>query len=619
MERLGFLEWHDPYEWTETNDAARAHAIRGENRLFKHTVSVSGSDTEQKRVRAAFVASYEKTEKKQTMQIPQENPQIIVQSYTDSNRLYYWKYVGDHEWKYADDLDFWSVQGAPYVAFTHDSSRGKLDYTLYVKTPKSHWIHKRVGGSDVAIMNHRVYFIEGDSPLRYTRLVSLSLYTGENRRIVYEEVDPSVELTLIKGCGRTLFLLGADAGYEQLRWIMPNGVIKRLEPTGVSFFPVGYSKREGPIYFVRLQNFTKPWKLVGASWKLNREIENSGIEICLAPLGILITKFQGVRTVWSISSERAPKQLDRGFFTVIPWSIWPFWRGERNTQIWVHSPISPPYALNSKTAIKPYADFKTGESISSDGMPVRWLLMQSGSKESKGLMLDSYGAYGLPTNFNTARWRPWIDAGWAVALLFVRGGGDSNEAWAELGRLGGKLYAVCDVEACCKDLQKRTGCGPGRTCIFGRSAGGLIIGNMISKHPRGELFKCVYAESPYVDLLKTAANPKLPLTEYEYRDFGNPTASPADFEQTLRISPIHTLPSNGAPGVHVLCRAGKDDIQVYPYESLKWILSLRGKRKDTTKILYVNTQAHQAYGGELFTELAEDFLIINHWMFDSPP
>ena len=614
MERLGFLEWKDPYEWTEIDPVARTHAIQEENRLFKHTVTASGGNL--KEMRAAFMAAYNKTEQNHRMKIPLDGapPQIIVESRIDLEGLYYWKYVGEREWKYADDLDVDFFHGTPYIVFTYDSSRGKLDYDLHVKTPNSQWTHKRVGGMDVAIMNHRVYFIEADAPLHYNRLVSLSLYTGEKRRIIYEEANPGMELSLVKAENRALYLLGENAGHQQLRWITPRGAAKRLEPGGISFFPVGCSGTN-PIYFVRLHNFANPWKLVGASWKLNAEIENSGIEFCWFAIGILITKFQGIRTVWSMSSDRAPKRLDRGFFSVLSYSMWPLWRGERNTQIWVYSPIAPPYVLNEKGGMNPYADFKTGEAISSDGMPVQWLLVHgTRQKKTRGLMLSVYGAYGLISDLNTTRWRPWLDAGWAVAIVFVRGGGDSNEAWAELGRLGGKLQAVSDMEACCKDLQKRTGCGPDRTCIFGRSAGGLIIGNLISKHPRGELFKCVYAEAPYVDLLKTASNPKLPLTEYEYREFGNPRASPADFEQTLRMSPIHTLPSSGAPGVHVLCRSGERDIQVYPYESLKWILTLRGKRKDTTKILHVNSQAHHTYGGELYTEYAEDFLIINHWL-----
>ena len=42
------------------------------------------------------------------------------------------------------------------------------------------------------------------------------------------------------------------------------------------------------------------------------------------------------------------------------------------------------------------------------------------------------------------------------------------------------------------------------------------------------------------------------------------------------MSPINTLPSDGAPGMFVLTRVGLLDRQVYAYESFKWIQKLRG-------------------------------------------
>jgi len=80
------------------------------------------------------------------------------------------------------------------------------------------------------------------------------------------------------------------------------------------------------------------------------------------------------------------------------------------------------------------------------------------------------------------------------------------------------------------------------------------------------------------------------------------------------MSPIHTLPVVGAPGVHVLCRSGANDIQVYPYEALKWILTLRGNRKDISKILHVSSNYHHTYGLQMYLEYAEDFIIINEWL-----
>ncbi len=594
----------------ETDRAALAHTIRGENRLFKHVAAIAEAKSLAK-TRKAFVNAFHVAKCRLWL-----NPDILVEAQLDVEGVYYWKHKRDAKWKYADDLDY----ANNYLAYTQDVIRGQLDYTLHVKTPTSHWTHKKTGSPDTAIVGQRVYFIEGNQPLKYTRLVSLSLATGGQRRVIYEEENPSITLTLVKAENRGLFLWGEDAGYQRL-WLVAAAGLKRLEPGGVSFRAVGVTATGSPIYFVRVGDFTKPWKLVGADWKLNRAIETAGIEFCSYSLKVLITKFQGIRTIWYMSASALPKQLDSGFFTVLPYTSWPFWRGESGGPIWIRSPTTPVYKiLVAKGEIyldKPpsYTDGTTGESTAADGMRVRWLLLQNElDKKPKGLMVTAYGAYGLDTNLNMTRWRPWLDAGWAVAHVFVRGGGDSNEAWAELGRLGGKLGALDDFTAALKDLQKKTGLGANRTCIYGRSAGGLIVGNMVAKYPRGDLFRCVYAEAPYVDLLKTASNPKLPLTAYEYREFGQPRAGPAEFEQTLRMSPIQTLPAGGAPGVHVLCRSGSGDLQVYPYEPLKWILTLRGGRKDTSKIVYVNSQAHHTYGGEMYLEYAEDLLIIEHWL-----
>jgi oligopeptidase B len=256
-------------------------------------------------------------------------------------------------------------------------------------------------------------------------------------------------------------------------------------------------------------------------------------------------------------------------------------------------------------------DLDSGISISSDGLPVRWFILKP-SKKPIGLVCVAYAAYGLPTSLNTTRWRSWVEAGWAISYLLVRGGGDGNEVWADLGRLKGKKRAIDDVEVCIKDLQRFTACKAENTALFGRSAGGLIVGNIAARWPSGDLVGIIYAEVPYVDLLKTAANPKLPLTEYEYKEFGNPRAGLVDFEAALEISPIHQLGPKGAPGIKVLCRSGLDDTQVFPYESLKWIEALRGGKSDATKILYIDNDGH--HSNSVYKENAEDFTIINGWI-----
>ena len=623
MQDLGFLTWKDPYDWMETNHVARNKALHVENRKFKAHVHRIASLDRLRKVRAEFSKAYRSPSYNP---IPRLDPVLVdrtlqIEGHLELEGLYYWKFKHNTRWTVADYIDVIANAKGTYVAYTHDSSRSRLNYSLHVKTPEGQWTHKNSGGMEVAIQGDRVFFLEATKPIMYNRLVSLSLSDGKDRQVLYEETNPNISISIVRAENRAMFLMGDDAGYQCLWWIRPSGKLRRLDPGGVSFWPVGRNESGDPVYFVRKGDFTKPWKLVGASWRLNQEIEESGIDFCTKVHAILITRFRGLRTVWRLSSTDSPKRLECGLFTVLPYSAWPFWRGETNAPLWLSSPITPVYRiLISKTDLYvdspliPYAKGVMGQSTSSDGLIVDWALVE-GAKKTKALMLIAYGAYGIPTSLETTRWVPWLEDGWAIGLIFVRGGGDSNETWAQLGKLEGKLQGVADFEASCKDIQKRTGCGPKRTCIFGRSAGGLVVGNLVSRHPKGGLFSYVYAEAPYVDLLKTAANLAIPLTEYEYKEFANPRSGPTEFERALHMSPIHMLPEEGVPDIHVLCRGGANDVQVGAYEALKWIYTLRGKReKDPRKLLYVNQYGHHTYGADLFSEYAEDFVIMNDWI-----
>jgi len=625
-----FIAWTDPYAWTERLTMRTKRAIQKENALFKTIVSESGSKEKLGKKESEFQDVIDEYKNMEIFRAPSTgDPKILMKLDEIQEGVIHWKYAKNGAWKYTTGMDI-SDDGLYTVAYTVESPE-PYDYKLHVKTPTSKWSHSHGGGPFVAIKGPKVYYLEEDKHLQYIRLISLSLSTGKERKIIYEETNPSMELTMLKLESRALFLMKEDAGVQQVA-IIEGNECRWLNKKAICFFPVGYQSLvlEEPIYFARIGSFDAGWTLFGIKWILNDEIKMAGLEFCSSNLAILVTKTYGVRTIWRMSVSVKPKKLYSDIFYTLPYTRLPFWRGEVDAlhPLWVRDPCygeykivcTPTYVYVQRPKI-PYAKKVVGESISSDGIPVRWMMLDNKAEtktKPKGLMLVVYGAYGLPTSLNTIRWIPWIRAGWAVAILFVRGGGDGNEMWADIGRLSGKQQAVLDTEACCKDLQRLTGCGPDNTCMYGRSAGGIIIGNLVSQNPSGKLFEMVYAEVPYVDILKTASNANLPLTAYEYHEFGNPTKGPVEFEQTMAISPIHNLGPEGAPGVKVLCRSGSTDIQVYYYESLKWIYALRGGRPDDEKkILHISKQGHHTTGKELSTSLAEDLLIIEKWLSKS--
>jgi len=614
---LGFLEWSDPLSWTEKYSSKTKKAISEENRNFNRLLPTKGDLAPlQKAIEAYEIGTLDKFE----LCIPEEAPVISIH-WTKSAKSYTWKWIGTATSYEADAIDICEYKGLMYVAYTIDSPTGNEDSNLLVRTRKSVWKYPRSGASSVAILNGRVYFIESESPLKSYKVISMSLEKGTDKRIEYVEKCHETILTL-KVVDGGVFLLGTKGGLGSAWCFRPAGGVKRIDPEGVSFFPVGFSLDLEPVYFVRMGGLDTPWTLKNCSWKLSEEIRQDGIEFCSWKHGCLVSKNFGVRTLWQLSRNYPPKEIFKGIFSIVEE---PCVHQEDSLSLWLISPgITPQHITitNGKVKIMErgsvYAITTVGKSLSvGDTLPVRWISLRSreGKGRPKGLMLIAYGSYGLPTSLDTSRWRLWLQKGWAVAILFVRGGGDGNDVWADLGRLGGKIQSVDDVEGCIRDLQRITGCGPNKTCLYGRSAGGTLVGNLIARHPDGELIGCAYTEVPYVDVLKTASNAALPLTEYEFHEFGNPRKGPADFEQVLRISPIHSLGPKGAPGVAVLCRTGAKDMQVFAYESLKWIVSLRGDgSRQRPKLLYTDSEGHISSDSKRYKEQAEDFAIVSSWI-----
>lgn len=519
---------------------------------------------------------------------------------------YTWRFCGAVTWKDAGDLD---ILEDGTVVYTVEQGKGKQSYTLMARRRgKPVWKADVDLAAEFAIVGNTVYALEVDTPLRYNRLITLDVKTGKGRHVLFENRDDRWTLRLVKGGNQGLFLIREQAGFHECFHVGPKG-LQRIAPKAVCVYPIGVGRDGEPNYLARERSFTSPWKLFGGSPPAAEFSTADGIEF--AGLGgIFVTRNFGERIFWN--GGKISRRLF-GTILVDPLEVW--YSAESPKTAWLIAPgstISVISLLSGRTVRKgvKYASVKDGIAYSKDGLPVRWLVAHK-TAAPKGLLIISYGGYGLATPLGTARWKPWLDAGWAVGIAMVRGGGDGDEAWAALGRLGGKENGIDDLEAAIVTLQEVTKVGASNTVVYGRSAGGLMVGGIAGRHPYGGLAKKLYAEVPYVDLLKTAGNGSLPLTPSEYKEFGNPRAGPAEFEQTMRSSPVHRLPEGGAPGLTVVCRTGFFDLQVYPYESLKWILALRGLRTPPDgKFLHVAMEGHFTQGSTKYKDMAEDFLLL---------
>ena len=215
-------------------------------------------------------------------------------------------------------------------------------------------------------------------------------------------------------------------------------------------------------------------------------------------------------------------------------------------------------------------------------------------EKPKGLLVTAYGAYGFPTKIGRLiqRWLPLLKAGWAIASVAVPGSGDHNLAWRFQGQATGRKIAVDALCSTVKDLQEELGIEPAETALYGRSAGGLLVAAVLNESPG--LVGALYMESPYVDAMRTMTNPKFPLTVLESKEFGAGT-NPTDVISLGAWSPMERIPSEGYPGVFIVARTDMADLEVYPYEVLKYITRARGEgsrgegAKGQPKLLSITT------------------------------
>jgi protease II len=407
------------------------------------------------------------------------------------------------------------------------------------------------------VQGNYLYYLGVKNKLIYHELWRCDAKTGQSKTLLYTERSAKVNLALEKHADGCLVLVrdnSQDRDYFEIK--------------GAKLVPI------------------HPYRLP-KNWKL--PIGEYGVEFVWPSLGLCITKQHGQKILWILGANHTPKivlKISAGMIQIDPYAIWKgnfpflirvlnpaenpayyeFQRQSDRNQIQLLAPILPTGLVSKRFSAK-----------SADGTQVHGILIHQGYTKPSCLLCAGYGAYGLETGVSSvlARWGPLARNGWGIVYTFLRGGGDHTEAWGKAGRREGRQKTVDDFVALIKAAQDLTHIDSNHTAIYGRSAGGLLMGMTLAQHPNGALMRAVYTEVPYVDVLRTTTNPGLPLTELEYNEFGDPLHRLEDFISVGLQSPADSAAVTASPSVLVLTRTAENDSQVYAYESVKWIRRLR--------------------------------------------
>ena len=630
IRNIGYLAWKDPLAWMEPMKGKRWENLVKQEKHNYHTLCSQRSVmpiAKEMEKELDDVAEYTNVP---PISIGCGNVDAIV--YPGSSCRWKWKW--EKQYDFAFDLE----TSGPYVWYSTslDDNSYLYEHICVNNTGKICWRKQNVS-PQMAVIGNAYYYVRLIDTFKTIELRVCNATTGKGDRILYREENPERDIYLWKGNNRTLYFKSSDPQSEELYRIDGMKLI-RLYPKSMMQMPLGRSAEGDDCVLIR-NSHIDPWKAMGrpiSTWNFPKE------EIRWVNLfsGHVITINEGEQCIWHCQPHKRPILLCKLKVGSIEPNNWSTWENMLVESFIVNSPTSLPYLFHivdhkiykvqSTDEIKHPIRFKPLEvhrfhATSKDGTKVPYVMVKQKDVTPKAQFIIVYGAYGTitPVDWPYELWYPLLTRKWAIVYAMVRGSGDINERWSEQARRDKRHVAVDDFEVVIRSSQRKLELGPNKTVIYGRSAGGLAIGAIVSRFPNGTLVGAAFTEVPYVDVLRTTSNPDLPLTVGEFKEFGNPKERILNFKELLSVSPIDTLPPGGAPGVFVLSRVGLLDKQVFAYESFKWIQRLRGvatpdeSHPSHPRGKYVTIERNEAhqYSYEAFSKCrARDLAIMNAWV-----
>ena len=228
------------------------------------------------------------------------------------------------------------------------------------------------------------------------------------------------------------------------------------------------------------------------------------------------------------------------------------------------------------------------------------------------ILFYGYGSYGINTeaSFRQSLF-PLLNRGFVYVILNIRGGGEMGKHWYDDGRMFNKINTFNDFnDGVHAVLDKGIG---NRENVFARggSAGGLLMGAIINLEPN--LYKGILSGVPFVDVLTTMSDPSIPLTTFEYDEWGNP-ANIDEYNYIKQYSPYDNIIKANYPAVFIT--SSLYDSQVQYFEPAKYTAKLRDfNQSDNPILMKMNLiGGHGGMSGKInqFNEIAEEFnFIIN--------
>ena len=197
--------------------------------------------------------------------------------------------------------------------------------------------------------------------------------------------------------------------------------------------------------------------------------------------------------------------------------------------------------------------------VSEDGTRVPYFQVGRPSAGPVATMLYGYGGFevSLGVGYLPVVGKAWLERGGTFVMANIRGGGEYGPDWHRAGLRENRHRVYEDFAAVARALVERGVTTPAQLAVHGGSNGGLLVGNMLTRHP--ELMGAVVCEVPLLDMGRYT---HLLAGASWAAEYGDPD-DPAQWEFIRTFSPFHLL----EPGRHyppVLFVTSTRDDRVHP-------------------------------------------------------
>ncbi len=219
-----------------------------------------------------------------------------------------------------------------------------------------------------------------------------------------------------------------------------------------------------------------------------------------------------------------------------------------------------------------------------DGTKVPISLVYKKGFEKNGqapLLLYAYGSYGysIDATFSSTR-LSLLDRGFVFAIAHIRGGQEMGRHWYEDGKLLKKKNTFTDFISCGEFLVKEKYTSNEKLFAMGGSAGGLLMGAITNMAPN--MWRGIISAVPFVDVITTMLDETIPLTTFEFDEWGNPK-NKEYYDYMKSYSPIDNIEKKNYP--NILVTTGYWDSQVQYWEPAKYVAKMRDNKTDNNLLL----------------------------------